>query len=74
MYDFLTVHVRGGGYIFFRKSKFSSMKTRFPEKKCIGVLCCDEKLDVHKNQTGWKNSISVWPACHAEQGGILKRP
>jgi len=28
------------------------MKTAFPEKKCMGVVCCDEELDENKNQTG----------------------
>ncbi len=36
MYDFPKVHVKGGGYIFFRKSNFSGVKTRFSEKSVWG--------------------------------------
>lgn len=36
MYDFPKVHVKGGGYIFFRKSDFSGVETRFREKSVYG--------------------------------------
>lgn len=49
---FSTIHIKRGGYIFFRKSWFWSMKTVFPEKKCMGVFCRVEKSDVCKNGTG----------------------
>lgn len=36
MYDFPKVHVKGGGYIFSRKSNFSGVETRFREKSVYG--------------------------------------
>lgn len=83
MDDFLRIHVKRGGYIFPRKRLFWSVKTVFSEKKCAGVFCSDEKLDICKKSgwlTEWKFSgsdVRCWTMRNSEKtmrGSIPEQP